>query len=146
MNRRSLIIGAAGVAAGRMPIVRAESSDLIAIPTSVFAARRWATETFTEMPGCRLVFDNGHTYEWMKYANVSRPIKRGDYDGPKSYAIAIEIAVTDRDGHRSVHSIPVDGYGLDVIKVQREERQRAEAARQHERWRMLRGITGIEDI
>lgn len=135
INRRSLIIGATGVAAGSYKIVPAKAADLVTIPYNVQKAQRWATERFNENPAVRLVFANGSTYSWFRYDQVVRNNSSGT---PSTYAVAIEVSVTDPTGHRSIHTIPVDGFGLYKAKGAFEAERNAAAAKRRAEFLALR--------
>lgn len=120
-TRRSLIVGA-GLAAAAVNIVRAES--LLEIPgdplsaRGLFAAAKWATEEFNERPGCRIVFADGQSTRWMNYECMSRPSLTDA--SQRTYAVAIEVCVTDAKGKRFINSVPVDGLTLSKSRADRQ--------------------------
>lgn len=121
-NRRSLILGAA-LGTVMPSLVRAES--MVHIPgdpltkLGLRAAEQWASEEFSERPGCRLVFASGHKHRWFEYQTLSRPL--GEH-GQRDYAVALEVAITDAQGRRFVSSHPVDGRGIEQIRERRMEK------------------------
>lgn len=122
-TRRSLIIGA-GLAALAPKLVRAES--IVEIPWNMRAAQQWAVDSYNEHPGCRLVFADGSTYNWHHYTCLGRQV-RGSED--RTFAVAIEVCVTDAKGRRTVNTIPVDGYALTKGTTERDTRIAASRAK-----------------
>lgn len=112
VNRRALILGA-GFATAAPALVRATSLiDLPGDPLTargLFAASKWASEEFSELPGCRVVFADGQSTRWMNYTCMSRPT--GDKQG-RTFVVAIEVSTTDAAGKRFITSVPVDGARL----------------------------------
>lgn len=134
-TRRSLIIGA-GLAAAAPQLVRAQS--MVEIPWNMQAAQSWAIERFSEHPGCRMIFSDGHKYRWMNYPSLARGGDATSNRPPTAYAVAIEVCVTDAKGNRMINTIPVDGYALteNKNKTQAEAvaRQRHQANKFLSRW------------
>lgn len=126
-TRRSLIIGA-GLAAAAPKLVRAES--IVDIPWNMRAAQQWATESFNENPGCRLKFADGSAHRWFNYHKLWRRTE----ENALTYAVAIEVCVTDADGRRTINTIPVEGYKLSRGA---DDRRAQEVALQMKRWNEL---------
>lgn len=120
INRRSVIIGTA-FAASAPKLVKADS--LFGIEGDAFSlqgmrsAVHWAHEKAIEQPGMRLCFSNGHKHEWCYYQYLGRAdtvaVVSADGSAIKhkkgyAYATHLEVAITDRNGHRTIQVLPID--------------------------------------
>jgi hypothetical protein len=85
------------------------------------AASQWAIEGFREFPSCRLVFESGYAYGWMTYNTLYRYDKVTKARIDK--AVAIETAVTDEQGRRFVHSVPINADGVMGIAAEMHEKR-----------------------
>jgi hypothetical protein len=138
-TRRSLIIGAGfGVAAPSL--VQAKDLSLIDVPgdpltaRGLFAAAKWASDEFQEMPGCRLVFSDGHKHNWFTYNLVSRQSPTKDDPSRRAHAVAIEVVVTDANGKRFVTSVPIDAAAYERRANARVEEWSAKHRWAEEEW------------
>lgn len=113
-TRRGLILGA-GVAAAAAHLVKAEAGDLLEMPRSLHAAKRWVTGQFSEYPGVRVVYSNGAITKWHYYNTLKRPGNAPE-GCPATFLVAIEVCVTDADGRRAINTVPVDGVGIYNMK------------------------------
>lgn len=142
INRRSLIVGA-GFATAAPALVRAQS--LIELPgdpltaRGLFAASKWASEEFSELPGCRVVFADGQSTRWQNYTCMSRPVAGNAKE--RNYVVAIEVSVTDDNGARFVTSVPVNGARTARAQAVNREKQLAALA---SCWR--RSVLGDDEI
>lgn len=127
--RRGLILGG-GVATVLSPLVRAEASDLLAMPRGLGAAVKWSQGQFSEAPGCRVVYSDGQVTKWAYYPSLRREPRLGV---AATYIVAIEVCATELDGRRAINTVPIDGVGL--YEKKKEAHRLASMNKQIPAWR-----------